>query len=436
MNTTSFAAHALAVTALGMLLVTWALAEDGEHYGRKEKYLYVWAGDQAHRAPDFLAVVNFDEDSDHYGSVIKTVPLPPPGNIGNEPHHCHLNSTGKILACGGLLSVLKGQNGIFFFDVTEAANPRFLFSAKAVESSITDDFLPTAGGGFLITQMGSASGGEPGRVAEFDGRLRFVANHFGTFSLFQEWPDAPPLDGFNPHGISARPDLNLMLTADFILPTSTLVGSPAPVLRGSVRVWEYHARKIIRTIPVMSPDGGPALGTMDVKMIPNDPSGLAYVSGMFDGHIYLIDPLAGTAVAAFDCDTVTPHVDAPVTGGMGQLLALPRSGDRLLFGLFQAGQVGMLDTSDRTNLKQVSVVSFGKDAGPHNLLLSNDDRRLVVSDYFLNEDDAGIIHYEGDHRVRVIKVTHNTLTEDSRFQLDFNTAFPTGPARPHGLAMK
>ncbi len=186
----------------------------------------------------------------------------------------------------------------------------------------------------------------------------------------------------------------------------------------------------------MSLDGGPALGTMDVKMIPNDPRSLAYVSGMFDGHIYLIDPLAGTAVAAFDCDTVTPHVDTPVTGGMGQLLALPQSSDRLLFALFQAGQVGMLDTTDRRNLKQVSVVSFGKDSGPHNLLLSNDDRRLVVSDYFLNEDGAGIIHFEGDHRVRVIKVTHNTLTEDSRFQLDFNTAFPTGPARPHGLAMK
>jgi len=38
--------------------------------------------------------------------------------------------------------------------------------------------------------------------------------------------------------------------------------------------------------------------------------------------------------------------------------------------------------------------------------------------------------------VRVLKVTHNSLTEDTRFQLDFNTAFPTGPARPHGLAMK
>jgi hypothetical protein len=45
--------------------------------------------------------------------------------------------------------------------VADAANPRFLFSTKAVESSITDDFLPTENGGFLITQMGAADGSAP-----------------------------------------------------------------------------------------------------------------------------------------------------------------------------------------------------------------------------------------------------------------------------------
>jgi hypothetical protein len=426
----------VAVLAIGGSVLTLAADADG-HGGDKDRILYVWASDQSHQAPDFLAVINFDEESDDYGKVIKTVPIPPPGNIGNEPHHCHLNSTKRILGCGGLLSVLKGQNGIFFFDVSEAANPRFLFSTRAVESSITDDFFPTPDGGFLITQMGSASGGAPGRVAEFDGSLRFVANHFGILSLFEEWPDTPPLDGFNPHGISARPDLNLMMTSDFILPSSTLTGSAAPVLRGSVRIWDYQARKITKTIDLVSPDGGPALGTMDVKMLPKDPLGLGYVSGMFDGHIYLINPVAGTGVAAFDCATVTPHVVTAVTGGMGQILATPQSGDRLIFGLFQAGQVGLLDTTDRANLKQLSVVTLGPiNSGPHNLVLSSDDKRLVVSDYFLNEDDAGIIHFEGDHKVHVVKVTHDTLSEDTRFQLDFSTAFPTGNARPHGIAMK
>lgn len=76
--------------------------------GRTARTLYVWAGDQARVAPDFLAVINFDEDSDDYGKVIKTVPIPPPGNTGNEPHHCHLSADRNVLACGGLLSLLKG----------------------------------------------------------------------------------------------------------------------------------------------------------------------------------------------------------------------------------------------------------------------------------------------------------------------------------------
>ena len=67
-------------------------AADG-HRSTPETVLYVWASDQAGVAPDFLAVIDFDEESATYGKVIKTVPLPPPGNIGNEPHHCHLNST-------------------------------------------------------------------------------------------------------------------------------------------------------------------------------------------------------------------------------------------------------------------------------------------------------------------------------------------------------
>lgn len=423
----------LALAAALAVLGGNRLLADNDGQGKKDKILYVWAQDEAKVAPDFLAVIDFDEESASYGKVIRTVSVPPPGNIGNEPHHCHLNASRNILGCGGLLSLLKGQNGIFFFDVSDAENPRFMFSTKAMESSITDDFLPTETGGFLITQMGGADGTAPGRVAEFDGSMHFVTNHFGRLSMFQEFPETAPLDGFNPHGISARPDLNLMMTADFLLPTSVLPGSPGPELRGSVRIWDYNARKITKTVRLQSPEGGPAQGTMDVKMLPKDPRGYGYAAGMFDGHIYLIDPALGTGVAAFDCDTVTPHVETPVRGGMGQILATPQSGDRLIFGLFQAGQVGMLDTTDRANLKQLSVVSFGKDTGPHNLMLSSDDQRLVVVDYFLN---AGIVQFEGDHKVHVVKVTHDTLTEDTRFKLDFNTAFATGPARPHGIAMK
>jgi hypothetical protein len=119
-----------------------------------------------------------------------------------------------------------------------------------------------------------------------------------------------------------------------------------------------------------------------------------------------------------------------------QLLAMPQSGDRLLFASFQAGQVGMLDVSNPKHPVQTGIVNLGVGAGPHAIKLTDDDKRLVVTDYFLNEDNFGKIHFEGDHKVHVIKVFKDHLDLDPRFELDFNTAFPTGPARPHGIEMK
>jgi len=412
---------------LTLLVLTIAIArsfaDDDDDHGRNQraKTLYVWPGDQARVAPDFLAVIDFDEESKTYGKVIRTVPVPPPGNISNEAHHCHLSADKKILGCGGLLSLLRGQNGIFF-DVSDARHPKFLFSASTSQSSITDDFLPLEDGGFLITQMGSAAGGEPGRVAEFNKRLQRVG----------EWPVHPPQEGFNPHGISARPELNLMVTSDFMMPASSLNIAPGdPLLRGAIRVWNLEERKIVRTIQL--PD---AIGTMDVKLIPGDPHRRAFTTGMFDGFVYLVNTTDGTAMTVFDCENIVPHVEVPVRGGMTQLLAMPKSGDRLLFASFQAGQVGMLDVSDPEAPFQTGIVNLGLDAGPHAIALTDDDKRLVVTDYFLNEDDFGKIHFEGDHKVRVIKVHKDHLELDPRFNLDFNTAFPTGPARPHGVAMK
>jgi selenium-binding protein 1 len=411
-----------------LVLSSGSLAKSNDDRGKDDdqraKTLYIWAGDQARVRPDFLAVIDFDEHSHNYGRVLRTVPLPPPGNVGNEPHHCHLSADENILACGGLLSVLSGQNGIFFFDVSNARHPVFLFSTSAPDSSITDDFLPLPNGGFLVTQMGSATGGAPGRLAEFDRNLNLVA----------EYPVNPPLDGFNPHGVSAAFSRNLLVTSDFINPVTTLNVWPGAVeLRGSLRFWDLAKREITRT--VFLPE---ALGTMDVKLIPRDPHGRAVTANMFSGLVYTVDPTDGSVVQSFDCEDIVPHIEVPVRGGMVQLLETPKSGNRLIFASFQAGQVGLLDISDRIHQNafvQKAVVNLGLGAGPHDLVLTEDDSRLVVTDYFLNEDSFGKIHFEGDHKVHVIQVTHNNMTLDTRFELNFNTAFEH-PARPHGIAMK
>src|SRR5215469_411763 len=94
----------LAVGLLGTVRVSRAGQEEDrgahERKGSHEKYLLVWAGDQSRSNPDFLSVINFNEQSSHYGEVLRTVPLPGPGATGNEPHHVGLSKDGKVLATG------------------------------------------------------------------------------------------------------------------------------------------------------------------------------------------------------------------------------------------------------------------------------------------------------------------------------------------------
>jgi len=380
-----------------------------------EKHLFVWAGDQARTAADFLAVVDFDENSSNYGKVITTVPLPGPGASGNEPHHVGLSSDGRVLACGGLLSVLKGQNEIFFFDVSDPAAPTFISSADPPLSAITDEFYPLPDGGFLVTMMGGANGAHPGRVAEFTKNLQLVA----------EYPDNPPHDGFNPHGISVRPEINLMVTSDFVCPSTTLHAVPGGLdLRGSVRVWLFKQRKLLRTIQIPG-----AVGTIDIKLIPGDTHQRAFTAGMADDNLYLINTNKGTAKSVFDFSTIA-------SGGFPQLMRMTRDGKRLFISMNVAGKIVMFDTSNPNEPRVLKVLNLGASSGPHYIALTEDEKRLVITDYFLNEDDFGKVHAEGDHKVHVARVTSNDLVIDNSFNLDFNTAFGTGAARPHGVAFK
>ena len=97
----------------------------------------------------------------------------------------------------------------------------------------------------------------------------------------------------------------------------------------------------------------------------------------------------------------------------------------------------MFDIARPDRPELMSVVDLGADSGPHFLRLTNDERRLVVTDYFLVEDLApgGIVNVEGDHKIHVINVHGNRLELDRAFDVDFNRDISTGPARPHGVVV-
>ena len=82
-------------------------------------YLYVWAGDSALQARDFLAVVDADPASAHYGAVLSTLPV---DATGTRPHH-----TEDVVAPNGhLLANGHSAGRTWLFDLSRPGHPRIL----------------------------------------------------------------------------------------------------------------------------------------------------------------------------------------------------------------------------------------------------------------------------------------------------------------------
>lgn len=397
-------------------------------YGQTpENVMYVWYGDNDLRDADFVATVNFDPNSANYGKVISVSPLKGTGAKGNEPHHIGIVKETNQLVVGGLLSLLKNQDEVFFYNISNPLNPVYTRSFNVPMSSTTDEFLSLPNGNFLVTMMGGMGGGQPGRVAEFDKNGKLLA----------EWPVKPPATDFNPHGISVRPERDLMVTCDFVNPISTITGDL--MFPNKVRVWKLSNRTITKTISL--PDAG---ATMDIQLVPKDPQERAILPG-FSGKLWLIDTKNGTAKSIYDFKNVNPAT--PVT--QPHIVKFSKDGKRMFISLYASGQVVMFDCSNIENPKLLSVANLGAKAGIHYIRLSDDETRIVASGYFLNQrygtNDAmfpnnpmhtqavGVVEADGDRKIHVINIKNNKLERDTRFSLDGNITFKTGPARPHGF---
>ncbi len=380
-----------------------SVAEATGERRRTNSVLYVWAQDAAHQLPDFVAVIGFNPFSKNYGQILSIAQIPDPNSTGNEPHHVGLSPDGNHLGLGGLLSLLKGQPQVYFFDVTDP-----------------------------FTMMGAADGTNPGRVDEYDDQQNLIA----------EWPVGTlPTDGtFNPHGITVDEGANIMLTSDFICPAHTLniPGGSMADFRDTVRVWDLAGRAITGTIHA-------GTGMMEIRFIPGNAANMAYAPGYGDGNLWLINPQDLSAEPVFNFSDAFP---VPGTSGAFPSLTAMTPDGRYLFVSLEyfgaAGKIVMMDISDVRHPNVVQAIDLGAKSGPHYIRLTNErSKRLIVTDYFLVEDLApgGVVQADGDHKVHVFNVGADGFSEDTNFgPLDLDNAMKAfgynNGVRPHGAVSK
>ncbi len=328
----------------------------------RDDTLLVWGSDKAHVAPDFLAVINFDRDSRHYGKVIadrsahrrqrgrqraasrRPLPRRQDAGAGRPAQRAPRPGPGVLLRRHATRAILS-------------SSARTIRRARPSPTSSSR----SKNGGFLVTFMGGGNGAKPGRVGRVRRRHAIRGDVAGVNPSAGRFQSARRRDRR-----SAQPDdhQRLHLSAPHAPRARRRRGATCAAASA---IWDLEDRSITKTIAVGDP-ARPA-GTMEVKLIPRDRRLRAYTAGMIDSKLYLVDPEEGTAAPVFD-------FEAFATGGvpsMPQLLRINRDGTRMFVTLNGAGKVVMLDITRPNRPRPLSVVNLGADAGPHYLRL--DERR-------------------------------------------------------------
>ncbi|KAI1097494.1 hypothetical protein F4804DRAFT_339143 [Jackrogersella minutella] len=383
---------------------------------KKIGYFWTASGDNQHK--DFLATYSLDDDT--FGTLLWVTDVP---SSGNSPHHLSPSLDGKTLIGGGLLSLLKTQDTAFYFDTTDPYQPTFKKSNRGILSSIVDEIRAKPEGGFFITYMGSAVGTSPGRLVETD----------AEFNIIHEWPES--VEGtlnilgeqFSPHGLSIDFEKNIILTSDFIVPLSILKPSLQILRANTLRLWDLPSREIISTIEI--PDGG---GIQDVKFIPGNEEAAALATAVHLGQVWIIYPFRkdsngkqGVAKLLFDLgpkarDTTAIYSDISADGKLAY------------FTLTTADHIAALDISDLDNVKRLDDPDEEQPTiGPHYIKITPDQKHIVVTDYFVQTGDIGLINTPADFKALYIDILDDGSLSFNR-SIDFQREFANrGGAKPH-----
>jgi hypothetical protein len=412
--------------------------------GPYEPYLVIWAGDADRNDSDFLAVVNANPSSRHYGKVIASVPV---RSSGNEPQELNdgFRYDGRVFASGML------GNRVFVFDLRNPEAPKLAAVADL------DDRRYWAPRGIVSLPNGHVAvacpdrahhvglprevTGAPGGLVELDANGRVTREISAGSDDSRGYIVAPS-------GITAAPAARAVVT------TSQAHGYAAsargePAVGITVQVWKGADLKLRRTIALEAgPRGEENLGPITARAMRKRP--IAYVNTHEGGALYVSDSIGIDDTAfrfAFDFGAGSFPVGAAVTPD-----------DRYyVTALSGRQQVVLLDLSDPLRPRLQSSVRLDRDpepsakragrpraGGPGGLAMASDGSRIAVANYTV---DAPTYRRDGDHRVYLLRldVEEGQLRVDNAFRdettdevgIDFNrTKWPhgaTGAARPRGL---
>lgn len=324
------------------------------HAADKPKYLFVWAGDDAKKSEDFLAVMDADPQSKTYGQTVATVSVPGPTGT---PHHTEL----VMSKTGHLLANQHESGQTIVFDVHDPLHPKLLYSYGDLagyahpHTYIRDDkqnILATFQYHGMPHMAGHHMPAEPGGLVRFTEAGKVLGSGGAADPSAKD-------ELIRPYSVVELPKL------DRAVSTNTSMHFDDEGTSRTIQIWRLHDLKLLQTIAL------PAPATGKTNELPGEPVIAA------DGKSVLIHTFTCGLYEVKDIDT-KPAVRALRTFDDDFCGVPVRIGHYWVATLTDKHAVAVYDLS-APDVKEVSRVTLDDKQQPHWLSPDPSGRRLVFN---------------------------------------------------------
>ncbi|SFC29632.1 selenium-binding protein 1 [Halobiforma haloterrestris] len=419
--------------------------------GGREKLAYVmslYVGTDVD-APDFVAVVDLDPDSETYCEIVDRVELP---NRGDELHHFGWNACSSSCHVEGLERrhlIVPGQRSsrIHVIDAADRRNPELETVIEPEEVYEYDLSAPHTvhcipEGEILISMLGDADGDLPGGFLELN----------DDFEIEGRWE--PPGEIEMNYDYWYQPRQNVMVSSEWAAPKTYYPGFDLDDVEAGnygqrLHFWDWEDGTVEQTIDL----GEEGLIPLEVRFLHTPESTHGFVGAALSSNVFHFwrDEESGEYRAEKVIDFESREHDdwdMPVPALPTDILI--SMDDRYLFGSnWLHGEVWMYDISDPSNPRRADSLSVGGtfgevqevqgrelNAGPQMIQLSLDGERLYWTTSLFSSWDDQFYPEEGEQGSVMLKADvdprNGTMTLDEDFLVDWGEC-PAGPARAHEI---
>ncbi len=384
---------------------------------RSGQYLYVFSGDQAGKANDFLAVIDADPVSPDYGKLLASVAT---DQISVRPHHTEY----EMPASGMLFANDHNANRSFIFDLRDPLHPKVATTFRDMGGyAMPHSFLRLPNGHVLASfqqrrgmahdmtashDMGGMSGKElTGGLVEIDDGGKVIRAVSNADPAHPNWP-------LLPYSLMPLPKIDRVLVTNSPMQDEHLLQSV------TYQIFRLSDLKLLGTYQF---DPGPSLsGHLDPEEVRIGPDGAAYVQTLSCG----LQRVSGM-------ESAKPKA-VMVHQFPGTFCGVPTiAGHYLVQAVESIGGYVVLDIADGAKPVEVSRLTIAPDYASHWTAVDRASGRLVVT-----SGKAGDRMY-----VLKLDMTTGKLTIDEGFRdADGKPGFSmagkrwphgwTGDGKPHG----